>query len=173
MVEAARTSARALRQGLPVRPLLRGMATSGVHGNRCALVRVTVWSGSTRGGRMFKGFAVAGVVLLAAGCGSGGSPAVPPTVTVTATPSVTLDAKGREACELAARDAWLVALADAKLSLVTELQDVALREEQLGNHELIKAWCAQHYHGGSAPWNAESPADGRALVLGEVTVHVS
>jgi hypothetical protein len=90
---------------------------------------------------------VVGVLLFAAGCGSGGSPAVPPTVTVTASPSVVLDAKGREACQLAGRDAWLVALADAKLSTVTELQDVALREEQLGNHDLIKVWCAGHYHG--------------------------
>jgi hypothetical protein len=94
---------------------------------------------------MLKRLAVAGVLLFAAGCGGSGSPAVPPTVTVTA--SVTLDAKSREACQLAGQDAWLVALATAKLSTVTELQDVALREEQLGNHDLIKAWCAQHYHG--------------------------
>jgi hypothetical protein len=96
---------------------------------------------------MLKRLVIAGVLLSAAGCGSGGTPAVPPTVTVTATPSVSLDAKGREACQLAAQDAWLVALADAKLSTVTELQDAALREEQLGNHDLIKVWCQQHYHG--------------------------
>jgi hypothetical protein len=71
------------------------------------------------------------VLACAAGCSGSGTPA----------------AKGREACQLAGQDAWLVALADAKLSTVTELQDVALREEQLGNHDLIKAWCAQHYHG--------------------------
>jgi hypothetical protein len=96
---------------------------------------------------MFKGLAIAGVLLFAAGCGSGGTPAVPPTVTVTATPSVSLDADGRSACQQAEQDAWLLALGLAKRSMVTELQDVALREEQLGNHDLVKAWCAQHFHG--------------------------
>jgi hypothetical protein len=97
---------------------------------------------------MFMGVAVAGVLLFAAGCGAdGGSPAVPPTVTVTATPSIVLDADGREACQQAEQGAWLLALGLAKRSLVTELQDVALREEQLGNHDLIKAWCAEHYRG--------------------------
>ena len=90
---------------------------------------------------------VVAALMFAAGCGSGGSPAVPPTVTVTATPSVSLDARGRAACDAAAKDAWLFAVEEAKLSMVRELQDVALREEQLGNHELVKAWCAEHYRG--------------------------
>ena len=96
---------------------------------------------------MLRVLAVTAALMFAVGCGSDGSPAVPPTVTVAASPSISLDAKGREACQLAARDAWLVALADAKLSMVTELQDVALREERLGNHDLIKAWCAEHFRG--------------------------
>jgi hypothetical protein len=97
---------------------------------------------------MFKALIAGGVLLFAAGCGSdGGSPAVPPTVTVTASASIVLDADGRSACQQAEQDAWLLALGLAKRSTVTELQDVALREEQLGNHDLIKAWCAEHYRG--------------------------
>lgn len=92
---------------------------------------------------------VAGILLLAAGCGGGvAAPAVTVTVTVTPTPSVSFDEQGRRTCEAAAQDAWLAAMAMAKLSSVTELQDLALREEQLGNHDLIKQWCAQNYHGG-------------------------
>ena len=98
---------------------------------------------------MVKGLVAAGVLLLVAGCSSSGTTTGPPraTVTVTASPSISFDAKGRETCQLAAQDAWLVALADAKLSLVRDLQDLALREEQLGNRELIKEWCAEHYRG--------------------------
>lgn len=90
------------------------------------------------------------VLVGVAGCSGSGTPAAPPTVTVTATPTpaVSLDADGRSACEQAKQGAWLLALGLAKRSLVTELQDVALREEQLGNHELLKAWCAEHSSGG-------------------------
>jgi hypothetical protein len=35
----------------------------------------------------------------------------------------------------------------AKMSTITELQDLALREQQLRNITLIKAWCAKNYHG--------------------------
>jgi hypothetical protein len=90
---------------------------------------------------------MAGVLLLAAGCAGGTiAPAPTVTVTVTPTPSVSFDEQGRRACDAAAQDAWLAALAIAKLSSITELQDLALREEQLGNHELIKQWCARNYH---------------------------
>lgn len=92
--------------------------------------------------------ATVGVLAMAGGCGSADNTAEPPvsvTVTVTPTPSISWDQRGRDACDEAASDAWLVALANAKMSLIRDLQDVALREEQLGNNGLIKAWCAEHY----------------------------
>jgi predicted component of type VI protein secretion system len=92
--------------------------------------------------------AVAGVLVTVCGCSAAGNTAEPPvtaTVTVTPTPSISWDQRGRDACDEAVQDAWLVALANAKMSLIRDLQDVALREEQLGNHDLVKAWCAEHY----------------------------
>lgn len=89
----------------------------------------------------------AGALLLAAGCGSSSAAAPAKTVTVAPTPTVSFDDMGRHACDAASKDAWLAAQGAAKLSMVKDLQDLALREEQLGNHQLIKAWCAQNYHG--------------------------
>jgi predicted component of type VI protein secretion system len=92
--------------------------------------------------------AVAGALVVVCGCSAADNTAKPPvavTVTVTPTPTISWDQRGRDACDEAASDAWLVALANAKMSLIRDLQDVALREEQLGNNGLIKAWCAEHY----------------------------
>lgn len=95
---------------------------------------------------MLKGLAIAGALLLAAGCGSGSaSPAK--TVTVTPSASIAWDDQGRVACDSALSGAYSTAQVAAKMSTITELQDLALREQQLRNVTLIKAWCQQHYHG--------------------------
>jgi hypothetical protein len=96
---------------------------------------------------MLKGLTVAGVLLLAAGCGSSGAATPAKTVTVTPSASISWDEQGNIACQMALKDAYLAAQQSAKLSTITELQDLALRESQLQNVTLIKAWCQQHYHG--------------------------
>jgi hypothetical protein len=94
---------------------------------------------------MFRGLVVVGALLLAAGCGSGTSAAPAKTVTVAPTPSISWDDNGRVACDSALDGAYSTAQVAAKMSTITELQDLALREQQLGNVTLIKAWCAKNY----------------------------
>lgn len=96
---------------------------------------------------MVRGLVVTGTLLLAVGCGSGGAASPAKTVTVTPSASISWDEQGNIACQMALKDAYLAAQQSAKLSAITELQDLALREQQLRNVTLIKTWCAKNYHG--------------------------
>jgi hypothetical protein len=96
---------------------------------------------------MLKGLAVAGVLLLAAGCGSSGAATPAKTVTVTPSASISWDDQGTSACQSSRDGAYLAARMSAELSTIRDLQDAALREDQTGATTLVKAWCQQHYHG--------------------------
>lgn len=82
---------------------------------------------------MLKGLAVAGVLLLAAGCGSHRA--------ATPTPSVSWDEAGRRACADAEINADAAMAIDAPMSAMPEM--AALRDDP----RLLKAWCAKNYHG--------------------------
>jgi uncharacterized lipoprotein YajG len=72
---------------------------------------------------MVKGLAVAGALLLAAGCGSGGS--ATPAKTVTVTPRVTIDEQATEMCHKLAEARTLEA--NAKYDQVNDVRALTMR----------------------------------------------
>lgn len=89
---------------------------------------------------MLRAVLAAGVLVLAAGCGSHPSPAASDGPT-----PIAFDDDATVACQQAAAGAWSTARIAAKTSSVEELQDVALREERTGATGLVKAWCVKNY----------------------------
>lgn len=72
---------------------------------------------------MLKGLAVTGVLLLAAGCGSGGAAA--PAKTVTVAPKVTIDEQATEMCHKLAEGRTLEA--NAKYDKVDDVRALTMR----------------------------------------------
>jgi hypothetical protein len=84
---------------------------------------------------MLRGLVVTGALLLAAGCGSHAAATPKPT------PSVSWDDMGRKACAAAKDNADPAMEIDAPMSAMPEM--AALRDDP----RLLKAWCAENYHG--------------------------
>jgi uncharacterized protein (DUF2147 family) len=79
------------------------------------------------------------VALAAAGCGGRGAAQAK----ATPSPTIAWDIAGKLACVQAARNDSVTRIT-AKASSITELQNTALREEQLNTIGLIKVWCAKN-----------------------------
>lgn len=92
--------------------------------------------------------AVVGIVSLT-GCGGDADPAAAPTSS--ASPSPSLDKWAKQTCEyLGQQDpgngyANEFAVAMAEMSTTVELVDLAAKAKQVGNTNLIRAWCQRVY----------------------------